>query len=238
MKTILLASMALAASMVSPVLAADMPVKAPPPAPPPVSTWTGCYIGGNVGGARVETSVSILGVDDFSRSKSGLAAGGQIGCDYQFASNWVVGIQGLADWTNLDATRPSARFANTLFQADLKGFGVLSARFGYAVSQAFLLYGKVGWGGYKTKLTAFNTVTGAAFEGEGRTRTGFDAGVGGEYMIAPNWSLWVEWDHIFADDRSVLFPNLAAGTLANVERDFDKVLVGVNWRFGGARSAF
>src|SRR4249919_3803045 len=122
MKTILLASMALAASMVSPVLAADMPVKAPPPAPPPVSTWTGCYIGGNVGGARVETSVSILGVDDFSRSKSGLAAGGQIGCDYQFASNWVVGIQGLADWTNLEATRPSARFANTLFQADLKGF--------------------------------------------------------------------------------------------------------------------
>ena len=39
----------LAASQAS---AADLPRKAPayiPPAPPPV-TWTGCYIGGNVGG--------------------------------------------------------------------------------------------------------------------------------------------------------------------------------------------
>jgi opacity protein-like surface antigen len=30
--------------------AADMPVKAPPPSPPALS-WTGFYIGGNVGGA-------------------------------------------------------------------------------------------------------------------------------------------------------------------------------------------
>ena len=40
----------LAASQAS---AADLPRKAPvyvPPAPPPI-TWTGCYIGGNVGGS-------------------------------------------------------------------------------------------------------------------------------------------------------------------------------------------
>jgi len=41
-------------------LAADLPRKAPayvPPAPPPV-TWTGCYIGANVGGIFTSGSVT------------------------------------------------------------------------------------------------------------------------------------------------------------------------------------
>ena len=39
-----------AVSMVGTARAADLPVKAPPPAP--VFNWTGCYVGGYVGGAR------------------------------------------------------------------------------------------------------------------------------------------------------------------------------------------
>ena len=116
-------------------------------------------------------------------------------------------------------------FPNTVLHADVDGFATISARFGYAVSQAFLLYGKVGWGSYRTKLSAVNTVTGVEFSGAGRNQSGLDAGVGGEWMLAPNWSLWVEWDHIFADDKSVFFPNLAGGTTATVRRDLDKVLV-------------
>ncbi|MGC2158052.1 MAG: hypothetical protein WA662_16945, partial [Pseudolabrys sp.] len=44
------AAVGLTASMAS---AADLPRKAPayvPPVAPPIMTWTGCYIGGNVGG--------------------------------------------------------------------------------------------------------------------------------------------------------------------------------------------
>jgi outer membrane immunogenic protein len=76
-------------------IAADMPVKAPP-APAPVYTWTGSYIGGNIGWAEVSAHFddSRLG-DDGRLSKSGFAGGGQIGPDYQFASNWVIGVQGL-----------------------------------------------------------------------------------------------------------------------------------------------
>ena len=33
----------------TPAFAADMAVKAPPPAPAPVHSWTGWYVGGNVG---------------------------------------------------------------------------------------------------------------------------------------------------------------------------------------------
>ena len=111
MKKILLSSMALIALAGNYASAADMPVKAPPPVMvAPVATWTGCYIGGNVGWARVQTKVEFNDVRDFSRSADGFAAGGQIGCDYQFASNWVVGAQLMVDWTDVEASRASVLF--------------------------------------------------------------------------------------------------------------------------------
>ena len=204
-------------------------------APAPVYTWTGCYIGANAGAARAETSVTFSGLEDFSRSRNGGAFGGQIGCDYQFASNWVFGVQGLIDGTNVEVDRVSTRFANTSFHAEVDRFATVTARVGYAVAPAFLIYGKVGWGTYKTSLAATNTLTNVELGSVSRSYSGLDFGLGGEWMFAPNWSLWIEWDRIRAQDKTVVFPNLAGGTTATVEREFDKVLVGVNWRFSGWR---
>ena len=60
--TLLAAVIGLAASQAS---AADLPRKAPvyvPPAPPPI-TWTGCYIGGNVGGIFGRRSADFVLLD-------------------------------------------------------------------------------------------------------------------------------------------------------------------------------
>ena len=89
----LAAVVGLAASQAS---AADLPRKAPayiPPAPPPV-TWTGCYIGANIGGAFGDASVNFPG-GELSSNGSGFAGGGQIGCDYQFSGGWVVGFRNM-----------------------------------------------------------------------------------------------------------------------------------------------
>src|SRR5215467_6482528 len=97
------AAFGLAASQAS---AADLPRKAPayvPPAPPPL-TWTGCYIGANVGGAFTNGDATFAGVE-VSRSNSGFAGGGQIGCDYQFAGGWVVGIRDMFDGTSIHKNR-------------------------------------------------------------------------------------------------------------------------------------
>ncbi|MGA9124714.1 MAG: porin family protein, partial [Pseudolabrys sp.] len=55
---LLAAAIGLAAGQAS---AADLPRKAPPayipPAPPPI-TWTGCYIGANIGGAFGDASAT------------------------------------------------------------------------------------------------------------------------------------------------------------------------------------
>ena len=84
-------------------LAADLPRKAPayvPPAPPPV-TWTGCYIGANVGGIFTNGDVTFAGVE-VSRDNSGFAGGGQIGCDYEFSGGWVIGFRNMFDGTSVN----------------------------------------------------------------------------------------------------------------------------------------
>ena len=97
------ATIGLAASQAS---AADLPRKAPayvPPAPPPI-TWTGCYIGANVGGIFGRARrISVL--EEVSTNNSGFAGGGQIGCDYQFAGGWVIGIRNMFDGTSLSRDR-------------------------------------------------------------------------------------------------------------------------------------
>jgi outer membrane immunogenic protein len=233
MKRNLLAGMALVALTISPAFAADMPAyRAPPPPPLPSYSWTGCYIGANAGWARAGTSVSFNGSEDFSRSASGGAFGGQVGCDYQFAYNWVIGIQAMIDGTNVEVDRESVLFRNTNFHAEVDRFATVTARFGYAITPTFLLYGKLGWGSYKTSISANNTVTGVQLGSVSGTRSGLDAGIGAEWMFAPNFSLFVEWDHIAPQNTTVVFDNLRGGTTADVERDFDKLLVGINWRFG------
>jgi outer membrane immunogenic protein len=71
-----------------------------PPAPPPF-TWTGCYVGGHVGGGwghktwsdhspeRTDGEpLSFIGgfgtTASVSHNTSGWLGGGQVGCDYQF----------------------------------------------------------------------------------------------------------------------------------------------------------
>ena len=112
MKTAAFAISVFAALFGARALAADMPVKAPPaPAAVPYS-WTGFYIGANVGyswgkadsnfnadpvTADVGFSFPIPGIAASDSLKpQGIIGGGQIGYNWQFSPNWVAGIE--ADW--------------------------------------------------------------------------------------------------------------------------------------------
>src|SRR4051794_28980719 len=80
-------------------LAADMPLKAPPAPMPPSFSWTGFYVGGNIGGAWAQRSWNdnLFGLN-FGRSSDGVfIGGGQVGFNYQF-SNIVLGAEADFDW--------------------------------------------------------------------------------------------------------------------------------------------
>ena len=106
-----------AALLAAPAMAGDLPLGAPIYAPvyraPPIlaMNWTGCYLGGHIGGSFVDTKFSgpiTLGpppsflISDSSADLTpmGFLGGGQAGCNLQFATNWVVGIEADASWAN------------------------------------------------------------------------------------------------------------------------------------------
>ena len=124
--------------------AADLPRKAPayiPPAPPPI-TWTGCYIGANIGGAFGDASAT-FNFGEVSTNGSGFAGGGQIGCDYQFAgTGWVIGFRNMFDGTSnkRSGTFGSGPLAGTVVNFNNQWFDTLTGRLGYAVAPTWLLY--------------------------------------------------------------------------------------------------
>ena len=89
--------------LVSAACAADLP--AAPEAAPTIPGWTGCYLGSHVGGLASQDRTT----DKFGQSNgfgsTGFEAGGQIGCDYQFGSGLVAGVEGRAGWSRLDGER-------------------------------------------------------------------------------------------------------------------------------------
>src|SRR5450631_295265 len=101
MKKFLLGTVALVAlGATVPALAADLAArpaytKAPAYAQP-IYNWTGFYIGGHVGGAFGGNN-GFAGTTN--NSDNGRFLGGvQGGADYQFAPNWVAGIEAQYSW--------------------------------------------------------------------------------------------------------------------------------------------
>ncbi len=99
---VLLAAAAIGLGLSQGASAADLgPVRrAPPQAPaayvpaPPVFSWTGFYIGGNLGAAWTQGKASDSFGNSWSNSQQAVfTGGGQVGANYQF--NWlVVGVEG------------------------------------------------------------------------------------------------------------------------------------------------
>jgi outer membrane immunogenic protein len=241
MKKVLLAAVAGVALMAgAPAHAADLgrrpTYKAPPPvvAPVPFVSWTGCYIGANIGGAWTHEDFSSF--DNGSHSASGIAGGGQIGCDYQFASNWLIGIQGMLDGADLTSDHILLDDPDDTFHTKVRWFGTVTGRLGFLVTPSFLIYGKggVAFVGDNHSLTS----TDSSFASTGDfTRTGWDAGIGLEWMFFPSWSVWVEYDHMGFGDRNEIIHDDGDLFIENVEQSVDKVLVGVNYRFGFGKGA-
>src|ERR1700735_2686700 len=107
MKRILLSTASLGVlALASPVLAADLPLKAPS-ATPSVYDWTGVYVGvfggGGYGNNNLNNSTgSAVPFADFSANytSTGGIAGGQVGYQWQSGS-LVVGVEGDFAWSGI-----------------------------------------------------------------------------------------------------------------------------------------
>jgi outer membrane immunogenic protein len=202
----------------TPAMAADMPVKAPKaPVVIPYS-WTGFYVGANVGYSwgRAETdftasNLALLGGGAFSHEHdlNGVIGGGQIGYNWQANNQWVFGLE--ADFQgsgekdsdpraplsfNIDLNETIVTFtANQTLEAKIKWFGTVRGRVGYLVTPTVLLYGTGGFAYGRIEANSIQSLTtslGASISsvvGTAETKFGWTAGAGVEGAI-PNTRDW------------------------------------------------
>ena len=255
MKKMLLATSALV--LAGPAFAADlrMPMKAPMVAAAPAYSWTGCYIGAQAGygqgqkdftdpGGAFPFAFAPAGTTVGVETQGGLA-GGQIGCNYQFAGGWVLGIEGEYAWADIRGTVNDPFFAGKngdpqTLSATTDGLGSVTGRLGYAFDRV-LFYGKGGaaWAHdrYSMSLFPLGFAPAVGFNAT-ETRAGWTVGVGLEYAFFDNWSVKVEYNHYDFGTRSINLTNDAATIVpADIDQRIDTIKIGLNYRFWSAPAA-
>ena len=261
MKKVLLVQMAvLASSLATPVLAADLPMKAEVPVAP-VFSWTGCYLGAHAGGGRgtkdmtdpvllVQDSLiapgTTTGVTTVSTTPTGAVIGGEIGCDYQFAGNAVIGIEGTASGTTMKASSlVGLPFTGqtALVQANNDFLASVTGRIGYAFNNV-LVYarGGVAVAGDKYDVSGGDFNGGGPFHFQGAdNRYGWVAGGGVDWAFTRHWSMNVEYDYYGFGNGPILMTEqfssangVVVNGVVNVKQTVQVVKVGFNFHIWGS----
>jgi outer membrane immunogenic protein len=225
--------------------AADLPASRYTKAPAfvaPVYDWSGVYIGLNGGGASSRDCLTITSVagaavlpnSEGCHNATGGVVGGQLGYRWQIA-NWVFGVEAQGDWADLKGSNASltARIPYTN-QTKIDAIGLITGQIGYAWNNV-LLYVKGGAAVTDNTYNSFFTATGVQFNQASDTRWGGAVGAGLEVGFAPNWSVAVEYDHLFMGKPGITFPasGIAVTRNDNIGQSVDMATVRVNYRFGG-----
>jgi outer membrane immunogenic protein len=231
-KNLLLAAVSLVAlSAAAPALAADLAARPYTKAPAMVAAiydWSGFYIGINGGGASARTTWDLVGVGrEGSHDATGGTVGGQIGYRWQ-SGQWVFGLEGQGNWADFTGDNVSALLAQRN-RSKIDSFGLITGQIGYAWNNV-LLYAKGGAAVVGTKYDVFSTATGGLLASNSDTRWGGTVGAGLEFGFAPNWSVGVEYNHIFLSDKDITFAGLKTD---RIRQDVDMGLVRLNYKFGG-----
>jgi len=235
---------ALALLAISGAKAADLPRPMPAPAPvytpSPTFSWTGLYLGGNVGAAWAHhrTTDSFSGLEFGRTSESVFAGGGQVGYNWQ-TGNFVLGIE--AEFEAIDSNDDKAGVAfpkiGTLqVRSRDNWLTTVAARFGWAYDH-WLWYGKAGGGWVGNNgFTINNLTTGTSVtSGTDRSASGFLLGVGSEYAFSNNWTMKLEYEYFGLENRSFVIPTgaafLAGDTITRDRRNIQTLKVGLNYLF-------
>jgi outer membrane immunogenic protein len=257
MKKLLVASIAAAAFCSAPALAADMAVKAPPPPvlpPTPVYSWTGFYIGADVGGMWTNSNANWLLPTTTVPSGTNISAGtdassfiGSLhaGYNWQFAPAAVAGVEG--DWSLTHAggswsQPPNATFSGPeTMSSTLDWLASIRGRLGVLVAPNLLAYatGGAAWGklDYAAAVTCYPGCVppysvSSAFS---NTADGYVVGGGFEWAMTMNWYIRAEYLFYHLDSsQSVVattpvYPHPSVFNWSNTDISLGRV--GVSYKF-------
>jgi outer membrane immunogenic protein len=223
---------------------ADLPVKAHTKVPPvpAVYNWSGFYIGLNGGGASSHKCWTIFSNNNLPvgptsegcHDATGALVGGQAGYRWQF-TNWVFGLEAQGDWANLKGSNANQAVRIPATNATrIDAIGLFTGQVGYAWNNV-LWYAKGGAAAVSDKYSTFFTATNVVYNEARETRWGAVVGTGFEFGFVPNWSVALEYDHLFMGSKDVTFPASAIAVTRSdsIRQDVDMGTIRVNYRFGG-----
>jgi outer membrane immunogenic protein len=243
----LLLGTAMSLAFVGGASAADMYVKAPPP-----YSWTGFYIGGNIGGGWAQkdwfedatgsgSGFGPVGFHDASYTASGFLGGGQAGYNLQ-SGRWIFGIEGDFSGANITGNTSSCftQVVGTIqsCSTNVKSLGTVTGRFGTAWDRTLLyVTGGAAW----IREDHANGCNACSFTGgpnvwtASETRGGWLVGIGAEYAFAGPWSAKLEYDYVGLGTQNVgkfIATPSGAPFTEDIRQNMQLVKFGVNYRFG------
>jgi outer membrane immunogenic protein len=223
-----------------------------PPAAVAVASWTGLYLGLNAGVGVSGTKVTVppgsnagtnanntpFRPDEDNIFKAGFTGGGQAGYNYQFAPNWVAGIEGdvgilstnhtICNIADCSSTNPLQLGSKSNFFATARG------RLGYAWGRS-LIYatGGAAWVGVTNRWTDYRT---APFIAVSQTKSGWTVGGGIETALAGNWTVKSEYLYVNVGTTRSVDP-ASPGQFLDFKNEYHVARLGLNYRFGGSAGA-
>jgi outer membrane immunogenic protein len=203
MRWLLLVGAAYSVQIIS-AMAADM---APFDRGPAVSvfSWTGAYIGADIGGAwsNIQSSFG-------AGNASSVIGGVYTGYNWQLAPQWLFGIEGDATWADLTVPAGSG---------DVNWLGSLRGRIGWSPTATTMLYftGGAAWG--TVSIPGVDTLPAT------QTKTGWVVGGGIE---------WVPWANswlVRAEYLNYNFTSISLGPSGGGDLTINEVRAGVAYKF-------
>lgn len=226
--------------------AADLAARpyAKAPLAQPVYSWTGCYVGAVAGAGR--TLWDRNGLYDTNPVNDSFTAGtatigGTLGCNYQFAPTWLVGIEGDYNWidsrnhlTSAAGADPTGGSFDDDSLADLRSrwFGTVRGRLGYLPDPRVLLF-VTGGAAFGDTTYSVNDFSPDGLGSGKRNSTGYAVGGGAEYLLAANWTVKGEYLHVDLGNKTFSpVPGVnAPDFVTRIKTTHDLVRIGVNYKF-------
>lgn len=192
----------------------------PVPIYAPVFTWTGFYLGGQVGyGWGDSDFTDCCGPGSFSLEQDGWFGGGFVGFNWQ-KDRFVFGIEGDANGADFNDSVGDPTFK---FESSVHALYSIRGRIGLAHDR-WLIFATGGWA-WANVENEYTDITGRYSDDD--TIDGWTAGAGVEYAFAPNWTARVEYRHYDFDDNGLPV------SMPGFKQDFDvdTVSVGLAYKF-------
>lgn len=190
--------------------AADLPTRVQPAAPVAYAapfSWTGFYVGGELGWIRTDpdyTAGAVLLGTPFlvsaTTGKDGMSYGILAGYNYQ-VGNVVLGVEGDFEGWTVGQIRYTS-ITGDFLTAHSKWGGSVRGRLGFAADRA--LFYVAGGAAFVSSKTSIPT-TGISVGGDD-TRVGWTVGAGIDYAFSNNWFTGLEYRYSQFESKSLVYP--------------------------------